>query len=106
MTTLFCLLGLVLAADDPPILQSQATWKQHSAGVNSVTFSHDGRQAASGSDDDTIKLWDVAAGKVVKTFKGHDDSVLCVAFSTDDKQLVSASADNTIKIWDIESAKE
>jgi len=35
--------------------------------VNSVTFSPDGRQILSGSNDSTIRLWDVNTGNLLKT---------------------------------------
>jgi WD40 repeat protein len=43
----------------------------HSDWVRSVTFSSDGVLLASGSDDKTIKLWDVQTGGIIKTFSGH-----------------------------------
>jgi WD40 repeat protein len=45
----------------------------------------------SGSDDKTIKLWDVQTGGVVKTFYGHTDSVLSVSISADNTMIASGS---------------
>src|SRR5882672_8387372 len=51
----------------------------HSAPVNSVAFSPDGRTLASTSYDKTIKLWDVTTGTELRTLKGHTDTVMSVA---------------------------
>ena len=53
--------------------KEQATLKGHTDCVHSVAFSPDGKTLASGSDDKTIKLWDVATGKELATLKGHTD---------------------------------
>ena len=45
----------------------------HSLGVTSVAFSPDGKLLASGSDDKTVKLWDVASGRELRTFSGHTE---------------------------------
>ncbi|KAJ5097838.1 hypothetical protein N7532_004839 [Penicillium argentinense] len=71
----------------------------HSEGVHTVAFSPDGKQIASGSDDNTIKIWDTATGGLQKTLEGHSKLVTTVAFSLDGKQIVSGSDDNTIKLW-------
>lgn len=60
---------------------------------------------ASGSDDRTIKLWDVRTGECLKTFWGHTDWVQAIAFSPDGQTLVSGSCDNTIKLWDLRSGE-
>ncbi|MDB9449019.1 NACHT and WD repeat domain-containing protein, partial [Dolichospermum circinale] len=81
------------------------TLKGHDSSVYSVGFSRDGKQLASGSDDKTIKIWDVTTGKVLNTLKGHDSWVYSVGFSRDGKQLASGSDDKTIKIWDVTTGK-
>jgi|GEM_PF-1023296 len=72
----------------------------HAGGVNSVAFGPHGRQFISGSLDNSIKLWDTATGRVIRTFSGHTDRVISVAFSPDARHIVSSSFDNTVKLWD------
>jgi hypothetical protein len=70
-----------------------------------VAFSPDGKILASGSADDTIKLWVVANGRESATLRGHKDSITSVAFSPDGKILASGSDDKTIRIWDVETGQ-
>ncbi|KAJ5805509.1 G-protein beta WD- 40 repeats containing protein [Penicillium pulvis] len=88
-----------------PIMQG--TWgslirtlEGHSNSVWTLAFSPDGKQIASGSGDDTIKLWDTASGDLQKTLEGHKYWVNTVAFSSDSKQIVSGSDEKTIRLWD------
>jgi parallel beta-helix repeat protein len=75
----------------------------HTDWVRSVAFSPDGRLLASGSADYTIKLWEVASGREVRTLTGHTWTVTSVAFSPDGRLLASGSRDKTIKLWDVAS---
>ncbi len=61
---------------------------------------------ASGSADNTVKLWSVESQKEVTTLQGHSKYVLSIVFSPDGKYLASGSWDNTVKLWSIESQRE
>src|SRR5262249_29006338 len=78
----------------------------HTGAVTSVAFSPDDRLLASGSADQTIKLWSTTSGKEVLTLKGHTGRVNSVGFSPDGKRLISGSADKTVRIWDTATGKE
>ena len=78
----------------------------HSRLVTSIAFCPDGKTLASGSQDSTIKLWDVVSGQQLRTLSGRASSVQTVAFSPDGKTLASGSQDGAIKLWDIASGQE
>ena len=82
------------------------TFQGHTETVLSAAFSSDGKTLASGSEDNTIKLWDVATGKERFTLKGHTQPVWSVAFSPDGMTLASGSWDGTTKLWDVATGKE
>ncbi|KAK4656838.1 HNWD NOD-like receptor pc14 [Podospora pseudocomata] len=79
------------------------TLEGHGGWVQSVVFSPDGQRVASGSHDNTIKIWDTASGVCTQTLEGHGRWVQSVAFSPDGRRVASGSDDNTIKIWDTAS---
>ncbi|KAI9778855.1 MAG: hypothetical protein M1839_007818 [Geoglossum umbratile] len=72
----------------------------HTDWVNTVVFSPDGKLFACGSNDRTVRVWDVATGASVQTLKGHTSRIRTVGFSPDGKLLASASNDETVHIWD------
>jgi RNA polymerase sigma factor (sigma-70 family) len=90
--------------------QARYTLNKHSEAVMSVAFSPDGKTLASGSQDGTAKLWNVATGKERATLKGH--SCLSVAFSPDGKTLASAiigsptAQEVVVKLWDVTTGTE
>jgi WD40 repeat protein len=75
----------------------------HTHTVTSVAFSPDGKILASGSWDDTIRLWDVATRQSLGApLTGHTtNDVTSVAFSPDGTILASGSQDKTIILWDV-----
>jgi TIR domain/WD domain, G-beta repeat len=88
--------------------QSIRAFTGHTSLVFSVAFAPDGRSALSGSADSTLKLWDVATGKEIRTFTGHTSFslVLSVVFAPDGRSALSGSTDKTLKLWDVATGKE
>lgn len=94
--------SLLPAADGPGGVV--ATLAGHTEMIYAVAFSPDGKLVVTGSFDQTLKLWDAATGKEVKTFggsAGHQKQILTVAFSPDGQGIASGGQDNLIKIWDV-----
>jgi len=60
----------------------------------------------SGSNDNAIKLWDFASGKLIKTLRGHGGWVDSAVFAPDGHSVLSASQDNGIKLWSISGYEE
>ena len=64
----------------------------------SVAFSLDGRLALSGSNDSTLRLWEVETGRSLRVLEGHSASIWSVAFSPDGRLALSGSDDNTAAV--------
>jgi WD40 repeat protein len=80
---------------------------EHTRTINSVSISPDGRNVLTASDDNTLILWDLESGQVLKRFAGHTDDVNIGLFSPDPANpfVLSASDDATIILWDLNSAQ-
>src|SRR6516165_7674839 len=68
--------------------------------IRAVVYSPDGKRVLTGSNDNTARLWDTAAGEAVATLKGHTAFVRAVALSPDGKRVLTGSWDNTARLWD------
>lgn len=78
----------------------------HTGLILCVAFSPDGRRMVTGSEDTTLRLWEVATGREVRPLEGHTQEVLSVAFSPDGKQIVSGSTDRTVRLWEVTSGRQ
>lgn len=68
-------------------------------------MSSDDSRIISGSDDTSIKIWDVASGVCIQTLDGHKRPVTSVCISSDTCYVASGSSDNTVKVWDVASGR-
>lgn len=102
---LICVLVLLMVA---PVQSASALKPElivqtgHSASVQAATFSPDGKTLLTVSEDKTIKLWETASGRELRSISNWVQSV---ALSPDGKTFASASSDTTIKLWETDSAQ-
>lgn len=98
----------------PPgaVFQLGARISHGSSRSTALAMSADGTLLATGGedifmrgDDTSIRLWDTATARPIKSLVGHPGGVVYVAFSPDAKLLASSGRDGVINLWDIASGK-
>lgn len=82
-----------------PVMEPLATLEGHTGRVLSVAFSPDGSLVASGSVDNTMRLWRTQPASLLRTMLGHPFPVLTLAFSPNGAQLASGSQDGLVRLW-------
>ena len=77
----------------------------HMDNVNSVAWSPGGTTLASGSSDNTVKIWNATTGQLLRTLTGHNADVWSVAWSPDGTTLASGGWDDTVQIWNADTGQ-
>ncbi|NEO52302.1 MAG: response regulator [Okeania sp. SIO3B5] len=85
-------------------ISEKNSFQFHTAKVNKIIFSPDGKTLASASDDGIVKLCRLDDSSIV-TLEGHNNPVTSVSFSFDSQILASASQDNTVKLWRLDGTE-
>jgi len=75
------------------------------ARVFTIALSPNGKKIASGSEDGTVKLWDIEMRKVTARWTGHTREVWSVHWSADGMRVVSGSSNGTVRVWEMESGE-
>lgn len=91
--------------EDSPFLDPLFTLDGHTGKVLSLAFSPDGNLVASGSTDNTLRLWRVVQGSLLRTMRGHPFPVLAVDFSPDGTILVTGSTDGLVRLWRVSDGR-
>jgi pleiotropic regulator 1 len=100
--------ALALARDRP---NWHAQWENfrvimgHAGWVRSVAVEPENQWFATGSADRTIKIWDLASGKLKLTLTGHISAVRGIAISDRHPYMFSVGEDKMVKCWDLEQNK-
>jgi WD40 repeat protein len=82
-------------------LRCVVTLPGHSDLVRSVALAADGRLVLSGSNDRSVRLWDLDTGRCVRIMHDHSAPVLSVAMTSDGRYGLSSSSDKTARVWDL-----
>jgi WD40 repeat protein len=93
----------VVPESQPPMQHWRGVYslKGHTQAIRSLAITPDGEILASGSDDKTIKLWQLKTGRELVTLRGHSKPVNSLAMSQDGEILASGSEDKTLKLWQL-----
>ena len=97
-----------------PSLSPWLTLKGHEDTVECIAYSPDGKHIATGSDDNTTRIWDAATGRELLKFKRDGIGGNSVAFSPDSKHIILADTKKEIgstvirgyTVWDIATRKK
>jgi WD40 repeat protein len=86
------------ASDSAPV-----ELRGHSSPIKAVSMTHDGRLATSACVGRTVRVWDLEAGRELRTLRGHRGIVWDVQVTPDGRCAVSASEDRSLRVWDLRS---
>ncbi|MFP3386299.1 WD40 repeat domain-containing protein, partial [Tritonibacter sp. SIMBA_163] len=64
-----------------------------------------GETLASGSNDQTIKLWHWQTGEFQQSLAGHEDFIYGLAWAENGEILASASTDSTVRLWEVKTGR-
>jgi len=77
----------------------------HTSSVKSLDFSPDGDLIASGSNDNTLRLWRVDDTSLLRTMGGHPFPVLAVKFTPNGANLATSSSDGLVRLWQVSNGR-
>ena len=88
-----------------PVTRCTSSMPGHAEAVVALSFSPDSLHLASGSGDQTLRLWDLTTETPHFTCTGHKNWVLVVSWSPDSKKIASACKSGEVRVWDPDTGK-
>ncbi len=77
----------------------------HQQGITAIAMTPNRQFVVSGSEDMTLRLWDLTTRACLWISRGHEDKIIAVAVTPDGRFVVSGSEDMTLRLWDIGTGK-
>jgi uncharacterized protein YgiM (DUF1202 family) len=106
LVVFFCIGGLLLAPVSYGAELPARTLTGHQGEIFGLAFDPTNQVLASGSGDQTIRLWNVQTGRLETILKGHTAPVRTLAFSPKGNFLASGASDKTTRVWNLQTGKE
>ena len=75
----------------------------HTDSIRSLCCTKDELRLISGSNDMTVRIWDIQTGEAIQILAGLESRICCVCMSEDGKLIICGSEDHTIRTWDLET---
>ncbi len=91
--------ALAFTVDEMRVAVAQTLLRGHGAAVTSVRFSPDGRHVLSGSDDHTVRWWDIQTGTAVLVLRGRSAEVTDVSMDAGGQVFASSSSDGSMQVY-------
>ncbi|KAI9920872.1 hypothetical protein PsorP6_001751 [Peronosclerospora sorghi] len=103
-TPLSLLEGSLGMDEDGGVTSFNSSVESHTGFVSCVAFNPQGSLVATGSHDESVRLWDVRSGRTVALLGAHQEPVVSVHFHpTDGSLLVTGGYDGFVRVWDVAS---
>jgi WD40 repeat protein len=96
----------LIVVDNAAEIQEVGVLEGHTSTIYSLAWSPNGTMLASGSDDGTVRLWDMTTNTEKFTLQADNDPIWGVAWSSDSKRVAAAGWNRSVVIWDAESGEQ
>ncbi|HEX4588815.1 MAG TPA: WD40 repeat domain-containing protein, partial [Gemmataceae bacterium] len=102
---------IVVQYEPPPKLSEQPAGQiqqfiGHTEAIEKVAFTPDGKRLVTASKDKTVRVWDIATGRELRTLIGHTGIVRGLTVLPDNRRAATAGWDGTVRLWDLDTGEE
>jgi WD40 repeat protein len=98
--------GCVARAAPRPAAIEMIPQVGHSADIDDVVLTGDGRFAVSSAGDATVRVWDFSTRHLMRTLVGHEGPVLHIALARGDRSVFSTGQDRSVRRWELATGRQ